>query len=116
MAILTAFNRFPKEAKMVGHLLAAYANLEIDLLHCVAGIRGDFDAVLKSMFRTRSVRQRIDIADALGRQPFHHYKMGTPFAMAIGAVRHCLNIRNQYAHCNWYDDNSGHLAFVNLEE
>jgi hypothetical protein len=36
--------------------------------------------------------------------------------MAIGAVRYCLQIRNQYAHCNWYDDYSGQLAFVNLEE
>jgi hypothetical protein len=28
----------------------------------------------------------------------------------------CKNIRNQYAHCNWWDDLSGQLAFANLEE
>jgi hypothetical protein len=36
--------------------------------------------------------------------------------MGVGAVKHCLKIRNQYVHCVWYDDKSGKLAFVNLEE
>lgn len=27
-----------------------------------------------------------------------------------------MKIRNQYAHCVWWDDNSGQLAFANLEE
>lgn len=36
--------------------------------------------------------------------------------MAISSVRYCLKIRNQYAHCIWYDDYSGSLAFANLEE
>ena len=30
--------------------------------------------------------------------------------------RYCLKIRNQYAHCVWYDDSSGFLAYANLEE
>jgi hypothetical protein len=30
-------------------------------------------------------------------------------------MRFCLRIRNQYAHCNWYDDNSGQLAYVNVD-
>jgi len=38
------------------------------------------------------------------------------FEMAIGSVRYCLRIRNQYAHSQWWDDNSGQLAFANLEE
>ena len=42
--------------------------------------------------------------------------LATEFGMAVGAVRHCLKIRNQYAHCVWYDDHSGKLAFVNVEE
>ena len=31
-------------------------------------------------------------------------------------MRHCLKIRNQYAHHHFYDDHSGKLALVNLEE
>ena len=32
--------------------------------------------------------------------------------MAVGATYHCLKIRNQYAHCNWYDDSSGKLTYI----
>jgi hypothetical protein len=27
-----------------------------------------------------------------------------------------MKIRNQYAHCIWWNDNTDHLAFANLEE
>jgi hypothetical protein len=78
--------------------------------------RHDFDAVLKAMFRARGEARRIDVSDALGRQLYQAAGLGTDFDMAISAVRHCLRIRNQYSHCNWYDDRSGRLAFVNVEE
>lgn len=114
--LMPAFHRFPPEASIIGRLLAGYAELEIDLLHCVSVAREDFDATLKAMFRIRGETQRIDVADALGRQSYRERKLGTDFEMAIGAVRYCLKIRNQFAHCNWYDDNSGKLAYVNVEE
>ena len=114
--VMPAFLRFPNEAAIIGRLLAGYAELEIDLLHCVSVARGDFDAVLKAMFRARGETRRIDVGDALGRQLYHRLKLGTEFEMAIGAMRYCLRIRNQYAHCIWYDDNTGELAFTDLEE
>lgn len=107
---------FDKEGAIIGRLLAGYTNLEVGLLHCVQVVRDDFDSVLKAMFRTRGESQRIDIADALGRYYYHDHKLGTKFEMAIGAMRHCLRIRNQYAHCVWWDDRSGKLSFANLEE
>ena len=33
----------------------------------------------------------------------------------LAAVRHCLRIRNQYAHCHWAHDETG-IFFANLEE
>jgi hypothetical protein len=115
-SILAPFNTFHAEADIIGKLLAGYSSLEVGLMNCVQVVRDDFDATLKAMFRTRSVRQRIDVADALGRHQYHNLGLGTEFEMAVGAARHCLKIRNQYAHCIWYDDRSGQLAFVNLEE
>jgi hypothetical protein len=85
-------------------------------MHCVQVVRDDFDAVLKAMFRPRSETSRIDIADALGRHFYHDRGLGTEFEMGVSALRYSLKIRNQYAHCVWYDDKSGKLAFVNLEE
>ena len=116
MAILRAFQDFLLEAALIGRMLAGYADLEIDLMNCAKAVRGDLDLTLKTMFRGRGNAQRIDIADALARQPYHGLGIGAEFETAIGAVRYCLRIRNLYAHCTWWNDNSGRLAFANLEE
>lgn len=116
MSIGQAFNRFPKERAVIGHILVGYADLEISLMHCTHVVRSDLDAVLKAMFRARGETQRIDIADAFARQHYHKLGLGNEFATAIGTMRYCLKIRNQYSHCLWHDDNTGKLAFVNLEE
>ena len=99
MTVRQAFAKFHDEAAIIGRLLAGYADLEIDLMHCAQVVRDDLDTVLKSMFRARGETVRIDIADAFGRQHYGALGLASEFAMAIGAVRHCLKIRNQYAHC-----------------
>jgi hypothetical protein len=114
--VMPAFHRFPGEAAIIGRLLAGYAELEIALLHCVSVVRDDFDATLKAMFRIRGETARINVGDALGRQAYDNIELGADFEIAVSAMRYCLKIRNQYAHCNWYDDLSGRLAFVNVEE
>ncbi len=115
--ILGAFvTPFAKEAAIVGRLLAGYTTLEVGLMNCVQVVRDDLDTVLKAMFRARGETGRIDIADAFGRHYYAQHKLGTEFETAIGGVRYCLKIRNQFAHCVWYDDKSGKLAFTNLEE
>jgi len=115
-SILAPFLKFKDESALISRLLAGYTSLEVGLLHCVQVVRDDFDAVLKAIFRVRGETNRIDIADALGRHFYDDLGLVTEFGMAIGAVRHCMKIRNQYAHGVWYDDNSGQLAFVNIEE
>ena len=115
--VMPAFHRFPNEAAIIGRLLAGYAELEIGLLDCVTVVREDFDATLKAMFRVRGETARINVGDALGRRVYRKLGLGTDFEMAVGAMRYCLKIRNQYAHCNWYDDFvRKQLAFVNVEE
>jgi hypothetical protein len=116
MAVLRAFLDFPAEAALIGRMLAGYADLEIDLMNCAKAVRVDLDLALKTMFRGRGNAQRIDVADALGRQHYHALGIGAEFESAIAAVRYCLKIRNLYAHCTWWNDNSGELAFANLEE
>jgi hypothetical protein len=115
-SIMPAFADFPNEAEIIGRLLAGYTNLEIGLMNCVQMVRLDFDTVLKAMFPARGETARIDIADAFGRHYYDGLKLGTEFSMAISATRYCLRIRNQYAHCAWWDDRSGKLAFANLED
>jgi hypothetical protein len=110
------FLKYNDEGIIIGRLLVAYADLELSLFHCVNVTRDDFDTVYKAMFKERGESRRITMADTFGRQNYHKLGLGTQFEMAISSVRFCLKIRNQYAHCIWYDDYSGALAFANLEE
>jgi hypothetical protein len=96
--------------------VTGYAEIEIGLMHCVSNVRDDLDTALKIMFRDRGETRRINVADAFGRQYYGALNLGTEFAMAVGAARYCLRIRNQFAHSNLYDDRTGQLAFVDLEE
>ena len=68
------------------------------------------------MFGTRSETKRINIAETLARQPYKDFALGDWFDEAIIGMRYCVQIRNQYAHRNFYENSLGKLAFVNLEE
>ncbi|HUU42096.1 MAG TPA: hypothetical protein VMW42_14265 [Desulfatiglandales bacterium] len=110
------FTKLKNEGLIIGRLLAGYADLELNLFHCVNVTREDFDTIYKAMFKVRGETRRIDMADIFGRQNYHKLGLGTQFEMAISSIRYCLKIRNQYSHCNWRDDYSGNLAFAYLEE
>ena len=116
MTTLIPFVTFKPEAAIIARLLAGYTNLEIGLLHCVQMATGNFDKSLKAMFRVRGETNRILKCQELGEPIYNGLKLGAPFRDAIGSMRHCLKIRNQYSHCAWWDDNSGQLAFANLED
>jgi hypothetical protein len=64
-SILAPFKKFSAEGATVGRLLAGYSNIEIGLMHCVQVATGDFDTVLKKMFRPRGETKRIDTAEKL---------------------------------------------------
>jgi hypothetical protein len=115
--ILAPFKKFKAEGEVIGRLLAGYSNLEVGLMHCVqmAG-GGTLDSVLRKMFRIRSESKRIKEAESVGLQHYGKQRLVGHFRKAIEAMRHCLAIRNQYAHHIWWDDYSGKLAFANLEE
>jgi hypothetical protein len=80
------------------------------------GLGGDFDTVLKAMFKKRGETLRINEAEKLGAPAYHAHGLETDFRKAVKALRFCLKVRNQYAHWVWWDDNSGKLAFANLED
>jgi hypothetical protein len=114
--ILPSFLNYPNEGTIIRNLLAGYTELEVGLCHCIQVVRnGDFDAVLKTMFRVRGESNRVQIADALGRVPYRTLGLEEVFVRAISAMEHCVKIRNQYAHCVWWND-AGKLAFAYLEE
>lgn len=110
---LAPFNTFAAEGAAVGRMLAGYSNLEVGLLQ--VAIR-DFDTAFKAMFSVRGETRRIDAAERLGLPAYVPHSLDTDFLAAVAALRHCLLIRNQYAHWTFWDDHSGALAFANLED
>jgi hypothetical protein len=116
MTVLRAFLDFPAEAALIGRMVPGYTDLEVDVMNCVKSARQDLDVVLKTMYRVRGESQRLQIADAFGRLDYEAVGLRTEFEMGMGAVRHCLKMRNQYAHSVMWNDNSPQLAISNLEE
>jgi hypothetical protein len=88
----------------------------VSLFHAVHVATGDFDAALKKMFGIRSESKRINVAEQLGSPEYRRLNLAAEFQEALTVMRHCLNIRNQYAHWVWWDDHSGPLAFANVED
>ena len=115
MNLFKAFRDFPDEANAIGMILSSYTSLEVDLMNCVKSVRSDLDTVLKVMYRPRGETKRVEVADALGFQGYKEINLGEEFKAAITAMKYCVKIRNQYAHCIWWNDQSGNLAFSNLE-
>lgn len=114
---ITFPSKFAKEGAAVGRLLTSYSILEIDLMNCVQmGRGGDLNTVLKAMYGKRGANARIDEAEKLGLQSYSNLRLAGDFNAAISAFRHCLKIRNQFAHWIWWDDGTGQLAFADLEE
>ena len=114
-SILTAFDDFPDEGALVGRILAGYSQLEIDLMHCASAVRGDLNGALRTMFSARGNAARIKFARGFSRLAYEHLKLGAELDAATDAAYYCLEIRNMYAHCTWWNDRKG-LAFASLEE
>jgi hypothetical protein len=112
--ILPVFPRYPKEAEIIGRLLAGYGELEFELCLCLGAALGDEDTAIRVMFRARGEEARIQIADALARPKFEAAGVGPVYWEAIADMGYCRQIRNQYAHCHWTETSNG-LGFLSLE-
>lgn len=108
--------RYPKEKELIASIVMGYTDLEFALSECVEAIGNSEDTVTKVMYRTRGETARIEVADAFGRQMYKAIGIDSEFCMAIGYMRRCLKIRNNYAHCLWWDFDDTGLGFINMED
>jgi hypothetical protein len=113
---MPASQKFRQDREIIGRLLIGYGELEFDLCNCISMGLNDLDMGFKTMFRVRGETSRIDLAEAMGQKIYASLGLGPPFHDAIDAMRFCVRLRNRYAHSHFYDDNSGKLAMVSLEE
>jgi hypothetical protein len=113
--ILSAFLKFPAEAAIIGRLIAGYGELEFGFALCLGRAIGDQNAAAKTLFRLRGEDSRLQVADALMRRRYSDQNLTDAYNTAIGAMRHCKAIRNQYAHCHWLETTEG-LFFTDFDK
>ena len=105
----------PDVAASIGRILAGYPQIEYSMGECLDAVCDDYDVVFKCLFRVRGETQRVDIADALGRNLYREIGLGTEFEVVFGAIRYLLRVRNQYAHAHWLANETG-MSMVDMEE
>ncbi|MBI3716100.1 MAG: hypothetical protein HY255_08920 [Betaproteobacteria bacterium] len=115
MAMLSIPKEFSQESFIIGRLLTGYTDLEFSMADCVSVIGSDIDTTIKVLYRLLGETTRISAADAFGRQKSKALNLETEFCIAIGNIRHCMRIRNNYAHCIWLWEGDS-LGFANLED
>jgi hypothetical protein len=111
-----AFDRRPIEAACIGRILSSFGELEIMVCRNAGRALQSSVTVMRTLYRVRVTSTRIDVADGLMRPTFSAYGLAPDYDFAMGMVRHCIKIRNQYAHCNWAGDSLTGLFFADLED
>jgi hypothetical protein len=112
--IMPAFERFPQEAELIGKLLTGYGELEFTLAWSVRWIIDDADVAMRWLYKSRGESLRISTAESLTYSTVRGHKHEALWRDALDNLRHCLKIRNQYAHANWVDG-PNELKFASLE-
>jgi hypothetical protein len=115
MSLNPAFDAFPAEAALVGRMVTSFSELELTFGMIAGTAIGVQSLVLRSLYRGRSTSGRIELADVFIRHLIHESNLVPDYEEALGALRHCLKIRNNYAHCQWSPGRDG-LFYANLEE
>jgi hypothetical protein len=111
-----AFDRFPVEAKLVGLILSSFGELELTICGCAqAALQANDSSILKTLYRLRATSSRIDVADGLMRLAYIEHGLIDRYDEALKMLKHCLTIRNQFAHCNWADHDYAGLFFADLQ-
>jgi len=72
---MPAFSIRPKEAEIIGRLLAGYGELEFIVYECVKVALGRSTIAARLLFRVRSEKTRLDIADAILREVCDSYEL-----------------------------------------
>lgn len=117
MRLLLEFSDYPKEQHLVGRMIMAYGEFEFEVARLLGyAINGDQDTACRIFFRVNGEAARLDVADAIVRPFFDKLRLTGQWSNALGALRYCKSVRNQYAHCNWIADVGRPLSFVNMDQ
>src|SRR6266496_3754104 len=112
--VLPSFLRFREEGLIIGRILAGYGELEFEMCDCVFAINNDLDSSIRQLFGRRGELRRIKIAEELMKAQYEAAGLAAPHRAIMEDMDWCRQVRNQYAHCNWYDRENEGLCFIDL--
>ena len=107
---------FPEEQRLIGKILTTYGDMEYYLANCVGEVIGDRSSAVRTLFRLRGGNLRVQVADAICRPRFDAVGLKDRYDAALGAIRYSTKIRNQYAHCHFWNGKEAGLYFTDLEK
>jgi len=103
MSLMPVFDKFTEEAKIIGKMVVGYGELEYDWMLCVSLFLGDTQYAVRTLYRLKSESSRLQVGDALLRPFYASHQLDNEYQQLYVAMKHCKNIRNNYAHCHWGD-------------
>lgn len=115
VTVMPAFITCPKEAAIIGRLLAGYGEIEFVVHECLRVALGSSSISARILYRVRSEKARLDLADAVLRAVCDSHSLDKEYEQAIDGANYCRKVRNQYAHCHWLGDEKEGLFFTNIE-
>lgn len=107
--------RFPAEAAIIGRMVVGFGEFEIMACKIADLAQPNPNNALKMLYSLRSTSARIECARMLAEPAYWDSSLASPFNITFDAVKECLIIRNQYAHCNWADHKDAGLFFADLQ-
>ena len=115
MSLMPAFDRKPECGIIIGRLLISYGELEYEWMTCLGTALGDLLTAVRVMYRMRSEGNRVEIGDAILRPYYAKLSLGETYEQAFGALNRCKQIRNNFAHSHWADNDLG-LFYTAMED
>lgn len=111
-----SFRRYPDEASLVGHILAAFGEIEVSVCFNTAIAHKIIGHIMTTLYSIRTTSTRIETALHLMKPAAEIYDLLDFQQTVTPLIWYCVKIRNQYAHCNWADDaGGGGLFFADLQ-
>ncbi|TRC98272.1 hypothetical protein FJV76_13160 [Mesorhizobium sp. WSM4303] len=106
---------FPDESNLIGRMVIGYSELDIALCFIGGLALGQKWAVLDALHAIENEGTRLDVISRLIKHVMVARGQDAKFGEAIGALRYCKGVRNQYAHAQWIHIN-GMLMFTNPKD
>lgn len=116
MPCFDAADQARTEGTIVGRLLVGYGELEVQLLACHFAVENIYDLPIRDLFSDRGEKRRLKTSKAALRSDYTRAGLIGDLLQTFDDLDWCRQIRNQYAHCQWYWTRQDGLCFVNLEE